>query len=190
MSDPTTVMNGAVAEAGLSVRIEERGPVGQITLKGDLASKPLIAAVKAAVGVAPPKPLTAAFKGDAGAVWMASDELLLMTGYAGVETVCATLREALSGQHTMVVNASDTRAVFRVSGQGARELMAKGAPLDFSETAFPVGTARRTHFAEIAVGIWRCDAEIWEIVCFQSFARHLFDWMSDASVEGAEVGFF
>lgn len=190
MSEPVTTLNGQTVSAGLSAKIEERGLIGQITLRGDLSNAALKKAVKAAIGVAVPAPLTAVFKGDHGAVWMSTDELLLITGYGAAEDVVGKISTDLAKTHHMAVNVSDVRAVVRISGAGARELMAKGAPLDVSDAGFPVGTARRTHFAEVAVGIWRLDDQTWEIVCFQSYARHLFDWLVASSHEGSEVAFF
>ncbi|MBY8975572.1 sarcosine oxidase subunit gamma [Rhodobacteraceae bacterium NNCM2] len=190
MSEPITVLNGAVAENGLSVRIEDRGLVGQITLRGDHANAALAKAVEEVAGVAVPAPLTANFNGDHGAVWMSPDELLLFVAYADAPATAARLSEMLAEVHHMAVNVSDTRTVLRVSGEGARELMAKGAPVDVSDAAFPVGTARRTHFAEIAVGMWRLEGDVWEMVCFQSYARHLFDWLSASSHQGARVNYF
>lgn len=190
MSEPATILNQSTVRDGLTVTIADRGPVGQITLRGDLADPAFGKAVAAATGVGMPAPLTAAFDGDAGAVWMSPDEVLLFVAYAEAEARTADLTSALAGQHHMAINVSDARAVISIEGPGARELMAKGAPLDVSDSAFPVGTARRTHFAEIAVGLWRTGDEAWQVVCFQSYAQHLFDWLVASAGEGSAVGYF
>ena len=67
MSEPRSTLNRSAALAGQSIRIEDRGPVGQVTLRGDLGSEALRAAVKAGVGVDVPGPLHAAFDGGQGA---------------------------------------------------------------------------------------------------------------------------
>ena len=41
MSDPVSTLDGAVAETGQTIRIADRGPVGQITLRGNLTSPAL-----------------------------------------------------------------------------------------------------------------------------------------------------
>jgi sarcosine oxidase subunit gamma len=188
MSDPVSTLDGAVAETGQTIRIADRGPVGQITLRGNLTSPALQTAVNAATGMGVPSPLMAAFDGDTGSVWMSPDELLLFTTYAQADSLTAKLGKALAGEHHMAVNVSDARAVITLEGAGVAEVLAKGAPLDLSETAFPTGSARRTHIAGIAVAFWRRGAQEWEIVCLRSFAKHLFDWLVDASKEGSEVG--
>ncbi|HSF96282.1 MAG TPA: sarcosine oxidase subunit gamma family protein [Thermohalobaculum sp.] len=190
MSEPVSTLNGAAAEAGQTIRIEDRGPVGQVTLRGDLSSKALAKAVKAGVGVAVPGTRQAAFKDGRGAVWMAPDELLLFTEYSEAGTLTAALESALADEHHMAVDVSDARAVLTLSGAGVAEVLAKGAPVDLSEGAFPVGSARRTHVGGIAVGFWRKTETEWEIVCFRSLAKHLFDWLVAASRAGSEVGYY
>jgi len=177
-----------VAQDGQTIRIADRGPVGQVTLRGDLSLPALQAAVTAGTGVGVPGPLMASFDEDTGAVWMSPDELLLLTAYDEADALVAALGEALAGKHHMALNVSDARAVIALSGPGVAEVLAKGAPLDLSPSAFPAGTARRTHIAGIAVGLWRKTGQEWEVVCFRSFAQHLFDWLVASSTEGSEVG--
>jgi sarcosine oxidase subunit gamma len=190
MSEPVTTLNRAVAEAGQTIRIVDRGPVGQVALRGDLKSKALAGAVKAGVGVAVPAALQSAFAGDQGAVWMSPDELLLFTAYDEAGALVASLDAALAGQHYLALDVSDARAVLTLDGAAVPEVLAKGAPLDLSNAGFPVGTARRTHLAGIAVGFWRKAETEWEIVCFRSYAQHLFDWLVAASVAGSEVDYY
>ena len=188
MSEPRTMLNRAGADAGHIIRIEDRGPVGQVTLRAKLGSEAVTAAVRAAVGLEVPSPLTAAFDGAKGVVWMSPDEVLLFTAYDQAGELVEGLEAALSGAHHMAVDVSDARAVIALGGAQVGEVLAKGAPVDLSEAAFPVGTARRTHIGGIAVAFWRRSEEEWEIVCLRSFARHLFDWLLQTSREGSEVG--
>ena len=190
MSEPRSTLNRAAAPAGVTIRIEDRGPVGQVTLRGDLSSVALKKAVKAGVGIDVPDPLRAGFDGGKGAVWMSPDELLLFTAYDQAGELAASLSEAMADEHHLAVDVSDARAVITLSGAGVAEVLAKGAPVDLSDAAFPVGTARRTHIGGVAVGFWRRSEHEWEIVCFRSFARYLFDWLVESSGEGSEVGAF
>jgi sarcosine oxidase subunit gamma len=123
---------------------------------------------------------------------MSPDELMLFTPYAEAGALVAALDEALAGEHHLAVDVSDARAVIGLVGAGVgpgvAEVLAKGAPIDLA--AFPVGAARRTHLGGIAVAFWRKSEDEWEIVCFRSLARHLFDWLVQASREGSEVGAF
>ncbi|GMG80798.1 sarcosine oxidase subunit gamma family protein [Paralimibaculum aggregatum] len=187
-----SALDGRAAEPRPGLRLAECGLRGQITLRaGDLASSALVGAVEAITGVAVPEALSAGFAGDdRGAVWMAPDELLLFVPHAEVAGAVEMLEGALAGTHHMALDVSHARAVLRLEGADAAETLAKGAPLDFSEAGFPVGRARRTHLGGLAVGIWRRGPEEWELVCFRSFAHHLFAWLETSGVEGAEVGRF
>lgn len=188
MSEPRSALDRAAAGAGHLIRIEDRGPVGQVTLRGDLASDTIRAAVRAAVGLDVPAPLNAAFDGPKGAVWMSRDELLLFTAYDQAGEMVEGLEAALAGVHHMAIDVSDARAVIALEGAAVREVLAKGAPVDLSEAACPVGTARRSHIGGVAVAFWPRTEQAWEIVCLRSFARHLFDWLTRTSRDGSEVG--
>jgi len=188
MSEPVSALNGAVADEGHYIRIEDRGPVGQVTLRGDLLSPGLQAAVGEVAGVAVPGIWGANLAADGrGAVWMSTDELLLLMPYGQAGAAVARLEEMLGAEHHMALDVSDARAVLRLTGASVAEVLMKGVPVDLSDRAFGVGLSRRSHLGGIAVGFWRREAEVWEIVCFQSFAQHLFDWLAASSVDGSQV---
>lgn len=170
------------------IGIEPSGLSGMITLRGDLASKALAGAVDDAVGLTVPGPLSVTANGDARAVWMSPDELLLFCAYAEADATVARIGDRMgSAAHHMALNVSDARVVIRLTGARVGEVLAKGAPCDCSDHGFPVGTARRTHMAGLAVAFWRLDAETWEIVALRSYAHHLHAWLEQAALPGSEV---
>ncbi|MEM7497083.1 MAG: sarcosine oxidase subunit gamma family protein [Pseudomonadota bacterium] len=188
------VMSAPVGTAGRviegPVRVAEAGQVGMVTIKADLGLPALAEAVRAACGLDVPAPLTVSLGDERAVVWMAPDELLVMVPASEAAGVAADLEAALGGVHAMVVDVSSARAVFRLEGALAGEVLAKGAPLDFRDGAFPVGTARRTHLGPVAVGIWREAAERWVLVAFRSYAPYTADWLAAAVAPGSEVGHF
>lgn len=188
MSDPVSAIQGRSAD--LAIRIEDAGPQGMVTLRGDLGAAKLAAAVRDAVGVGVPAMGEAAFAGGRGAVWMSPDELLLRMDYADAPGVATALGEALAGTHHLVLDVADARTVIRLSGEAVGEVLAKGAPVDLSTGAFPPGSARRSHMGQIAVAFWRLDETEWEIVALRSYGHHLFDWLAAAAREGGRVGVF
>ena len=112
---------------------------GMITLRGDLGSAKIAKAVKAAVGLTMPD-ARGVKTGTKGAVaWMSPDELMLFCDYAEADAVVAKLEKALKGEHFLAVNVSDARASFTLTGDGVREVIAKGSPADLSPEALPVG---------------------------------------------------
>lgn len=179
MSKLASAMNGASFE-GLA-KVQEAGLVGMITLRGDLASAKVKAAVKAATGCAVPQMRQIEGTLDGGAAWMSPDELLLLVPYSDVEARLSAALAKLDGAHALAVNVSDARAVFRVSGTGAREVMGKLAPVDFSPEAFTAGDFRRSRLAQVAGAFWLDSADSFTIICFRSAADYVFGILSTAA---------
>lgn len=188
MSNPVTATNGArfsgiatVADAGLQ---------GMITLRGDLSSKVLAAAVKAATGVDVPAQRKIAVSQTGAAAWMSPDELLLLVPYEEAVSKTAELAEALKGEHSLAANVSDARSYFTVSGAGAREALAKVSPVDFSVEAFQAGDFRRSRTAQVAAAIWLAEDGDFHVVCFRSVGAYMFDLLSVASHPQSAVGVY
>ncbi|MEM7056488.1 MAG: sarcosine oxidase subunit gamma family protein [Pseudomonadota bacterium] len=187
MSKPVSAL-GSAAARGAYVGITEVGPLGQMTLRGDIGGADIAALISELTGSAVPSTLGVVANGDTRVVWMSPDELLVIMPRDSVASAIARAGEVLGETHHMALDVSDARALIRLSGAQVGEVLAKGVPCDVSERAFPPGTARRTHLAGLAVGIWRVSGDQWEIVCFRSFAHHLMAWLEQAAVPGSQVG--
>ncbi|MGV6803101.1 MAG: sarcosine oxidase subunit gamma [Ruegeria sp.] len=188
MSEPISALNHASHE-GIA-KVEECGLQGMITLRGDLSDKVLIKAVKDATGQKMPGQREANVKGETGVCWMSPDELLVLVPYAEVESKLADMTNALSGVHALAVNVSDARAVFRVSGAHAREVLGKLAPVDLAADAFQPGEIRRSRLAQVAGAFWMDDEETFRVVCFRSAADYVYNLLKVAVQPGSEVGVY
>ncbi|SEO30393.1 sarcosine oxidase subunit gamma [Salinihabitans flavidus] len=188
MSEAVSALNAATASGVATV--EEVGLRGMITLRGDLSGKAVAAAVKAAVGAGVPD-VRRIVQGDQGAAaWMSPDELLLLTGYDRAAEAVAAAQDAMGTAHGLVVNVSDARAGFRVSGGGAREVLGKLSPVDFSAEAFGAGQFRRSRLAQVPAAIWANENGSLEVICFRSVAQYVFDLLRVSGETGGEVGFY
>lgn len=185
MSDPVSALRGAVFEGFVTIR--EAGPVGMITIRGDLTSKPFIAAITKATGVAVPGQRQITRQGDRALAWMSPDELLLILPHGAAGGMVGELDKAMSGQHSLAVEVSDARAVFDITGAGTRDVLAKLMPVDFSAAAFGEGMIRRSRLAQVAAAVWIESDGAFRLVCFRSVARYVFDALSVAGQEGSEV---
>ncbi|WP_299982523.1 sarcosine oxidase subunit gamma [uncultured Ruegeria sp.] len=188
MSEPISALNHASYE-GIA-KVEECGLQGMITLRGDLSDKVLAKAVKDATGQKVPGQRQALVNGDTGVCWMSSDELLVLVPYTEVEAKLAAMTNGLSGTHALAVNVSDARAVFRISGVSAREVLGKVAPVDFAVGAFQPGQIRRSRLAQVAGAFWMDDAETFRVVCFRSTADYVFKLLKVAAQPGSKVGVY
>jgi sarcosine oxidase subunit gamma len=187
MSDARSALPGA-AFAG-TVRIEEAGLRGMVTLRADLGADVVRTAVKDIIGAEVPGVRRASFAKGRGALWMSPDELLLLVPPAGAPAAAAQLGRGLAGVHHLVAEVSDARAVFRLTGDLAavREVLAKLSPADLSPSAFAEGEVRRTKLGQVAAAFWIEDGGI-TLVSFRSVAAYVFDLLSNAAEH--EVGYF
>jgi len=188
MAEPVTALNGACFE-GLAT-VGDGGLTGMITLRGDLSSKEMKAAVKKAVGLDIPGQRQALAGEGTAALWMSPDELLVICAYDEVAQTIATLDAALEGQHYLAVNVSDARTYLRVSGAGAREVLAKLCPVDLSPDAFTPGMFRRTRMAQVPAAFWLDAGGTFHVVCFRSVADYAFNIPKTAALPGGEVGVY
>lgn len=188
MSDVALALGGATFD-GL-VKIEELAGQGMITLRGDLTDKAIVAAVKDVFGVTLPGTRETAFDGTNGALWMSPDEALLLCPYDAARSKADDLAAKLADAHALVVNVSDTRAVFQLKGRMLREVIAKLAPVDMSPDAFKPGMVRRTRMAQVAAAFWMDDASTARVVCFRSVAEYMFGILSTSADDAAAVNHF
>ncbi len=188
ISAPVSALNNARFD-GLA-EITECGLQGMITLRGDLTARALKAGATQASGAKIPAPGRANITGDSGLCWMSPDELLVLCPYGEVETRLDALTTRLGDMFALAVNVSDARALFRVSGPSAREVLAKLCPVDMSPQAFTPGMFRRTRMAQVPAAFWMDEDDSIRIICFRSAADYVFGVLSAAAQKGSGVGYF
>ncbi len=177
MSD---LMSFSEIDGSGAVLVAAQRRVMMVTLKAEL-SKATRAAIKKALGT----PVPAARKIANGIAWMAPDELLIMVPQGDTpEAMIARLTAELKAP-MLAVDVSDARAVFTLKGNKAREVLAKGAPVDLAPEAFTLGDFRRTRLGQVAVAFWlEADDEI-TLVCFASLKQFMFEWLVNAAQKGS-----
>ena len=188
MSNAISILNRASFSG--AVKITDSRLRGMITLRGDLDSAQFKAAVSAAVGSDIPAQRKIAHGPMGGVAWMSPDELLLLVAYDQADAIAAQISETLGAEHHMAVNVSDARAIFRIEGQGAREVLAKGAPIDLSPEAFGIGDLRRTRVGQLAAAFWMTQTDTFELICFRSVGEFMFDWLTNAARDGSLPEYF
>ncbi|MFQ5623553.1 MAG: sarcosine oxidase subunit gamma [Paracoccaceae bacterium] len=188
MSEAVSALPGAKNEG--EVAVEEAGLRGMVTLRGDLDSEAIALALKDATGL--PVPAQRQIVGGDGraVAWMSPDELLIMVPHPEAPGIVGRLSAALSGEHHLALDVSDARAVFSIHGKGAREVLAKGAPVDLSPAGFARGEVRRTRVGQIAAAFWLVDEDHFELVCFRSVAGFMFEWLKTAALPGSLPEYF
>jgi sarcosine oxidase, subunit gamma len=151
--------------------------MGMVAVRGDLS------AIGAVLG-ARPAPLTFVDVDDLTVAWMSPDEVLVLCPTSAVPDLLARLASGLAGRHHLAVDLSDARAMFRLAGAGASEVLAKLTPVDMAPAAFPPGTFRRSKLGQIAAAMWR-DEQGFGVVCFRSVGDYAEALLRQSAADGA-----
>lgn len=179
------------APQGLSVSIREIAGRGMIDLRGLATDADFIAAAGEAFGISLPLvPRTSISWGDIKILWLSPDQWLILCPHAKVADLLATLDNALQGIHSLCVDVSDMRAVIRIEGEGAREVLMKGAAIDLLGPEYPQGTIRRARYAEIGALIHIVEDDIIDLYVFRSYAQYAWDHLLATAKEGAKIRVF
>ena len=168
-----------------AARVGAAAPMGMITVRGNLASKSLSAAIRDATGLEIPGTRAINSAAEASVAWMSPDELLLFVERSAVEATLAELDARLKGEHMLFADVSDARVAFRVSGPSAREVLAKGTPVDLAAGAFDPGMFCRTRLGQVPVAFWMSGDEEVTLLCFRSVGRFVHDWLTTAAESGS-----
>ena len=181
MSEPVSALGGASFQGFATIR--EIGPLGMITLRGK-GLKSLDKAVKAVTGTKLPAQRRIVVEGDRACGWMSPDEYLLILPYEGVSDALASLAKSLAGEHYLAVDVSDARAVFRIEGDNAADVLRKLSPVDFDK--LEPGELRRSRAAQVAAAIWKQDQEF-TLVCFRSVAGYVMGLLTHSAQPGSQL---
>lgn len=177
-----SALNHAKFDGFASIR--EIGPLGMITLRAKPDVSGLAEAIRAAVGTDVPAVRKIAVNGEKAAGWMSPDEYLLILPYGETGAALAAIGEALKGQHYLAETVSDARAVFRIEGAKADQVLAKLSPVDFA--TLEANELRRTRAAQVAAAFWK-DGDGFTLVCFRSVASYVMGLLSHSAQNGSEL---
>ena len=114
--------------------------------------------------------------------WLAVSESLAHEALAG------DLSQRLAGLAS-ISDQSGGRTVLRVSGPRARDVLAKGLPVDLDPRAFPLGSAAASVIGHMGVQLWQVDdTRSYDIAVFRSLSQSFWRWLTASAAEfGYEV---
>jgi sarcosine oxidase subunit gamma len=112
-----------------------------------------------------------AFVGTGPGVWLALFE------QAG-PLMASDLAASLAGLAS-VADQSSSYAVLRIAGASAREILSRGAFIDFDPSVFGPGSAAVTTISHVGVSIWQVDdVPTYDVALFRSYADSFWHWMT------------
>ena len=198
MSDPN--FNNGLAEAEAingSIAVSIINDRGMIDLRGDIKDKKFSTSIQKVLGITlPDAPRQSTSKETNTLLWLSPDQWLLLCPRTDVEKIIIKLQTALNEVHSLVVDVSDARTIFRLEGTGAKEVVTKGAPIDLSAQDCKAGYVRRLRFAEMAALIHIVstdasnDSETIDLFVFRSYAQYAWDWLAATSSKQSKLDIF
>lgn len=116
------------------------------------------------------------------ALWLGPDEWWVL-GADGAE-LTEKLAKVLAGQPAAVTEVGESRSCITVAGPHARDLLAKGCPLDLHPRVFQPGGCAQSTLGKAGVLIHQLgDEPAYDIYVLRSFAEYLWLWLEDAAQE-------
>lgn len=182
MSESVSALGGASYNGFVAVR--EIGPLGMISLRVKSGAAGLEVAIRGVTGTGVPGQRMIEVQGDCAAAWMSPDEYLLILPYDQTGAALEGISAALAGQHHLAAVVSDARAVFRLEGDKADQVIRKLCPVDIDRLA--AGEVRRTRAAQVAAAFWR-QGDGFTLVCFRSVAPYVMGLLTHSAMAGSEL---
>ena len=110
--------------------------------------------------------------------WLGPDEWLLSAELGREKDLAAQLGKNLAGQPHSLVDVTGGQLLMRLTGQRAREVLAKGCTLDLHPRAFKVGQCAQTTLAKASMLIALVDdTPTFDLIVRRSFAEYAARWL-------------
>lgn len=186
--------HAGAAAAGL--HLGERRFLAKLNLRGDPGRQGFMDAVAAELDGFHPRviPNTAVRTDRFDLLWLGPDEWLVVSAPGSEIALEAKLAAALAPHGGTVTDVTETRTTIVVTGPNARDVLAKGCPLDLHPRVFAAGACAQSLIAKVGVILHRTDGGEpgehlrFELHVLRSFADYLWRFLEDAGQEcGVQV---
>ena len=130
------------------------------------------------------KAVAAAIDGLKGATvqWAGPDQYFVTAEGRGEGALHAQVKASLGGDGS-VSEQSHGRVIIRISGPRARNVLAKGTPVDLHPDEFPLGKSALTQMAHVGVHLSRVGEDDFDLSVFRGFAESFWEWITEQAEE-------
>lgn len=176
-----------------AIAISEIADRSMIDVRTGAGDTDAMTALEEVLGFAlPTEPRTSTALNGRAALWLSIDQWLVAAPLEERSKLVTDLELAAMPHFSAITDMSDARAIIRMQGAGAREIVMKGAAVDLTRSDHSLGAVRRILFAEIAamVHIAAIGPDILDLYIFRSYADYAWDWISKAAKPGASLRLF
>lgn len=195
MAETTPIAQTAIAQSPIAISGPETLVAGWVVSgrrsEADLTLTDLTPLTKVAVRADPNGPMADALAMHPGTVLVTgvvSGEWLVFAEVGEQARVVAWLESQGDGEFASVVDLTHGRALLRLTGRQASEVLAKECAVDLSDRGCPNGSALRTAVAGLAVDVVRNDRDgvpSYLLHCERSSGQYISDALLEA---GADIG--
>lgn len=114
--------------------------------------------------------------------WAGPDQYFVLAEGRGEGALYREVKAAV-GDAASVSDQSHGRIIIRISGAKARNVLAKGTPVDLHPDHFPVGKSALTQMAHVGVHLTRVDEDAYDLSVFRGFAESFWEWITEQAEE-------
>lgn len=195
---PQATLGGAFGEARAvsgfkfdAATLTERADIGCVLLTSAVAASDVVESAAKVLGVEPPVApgavASAAARSAPGrlALWLSPRSWLIQCGAEEDEGLVARLNAAFPNALAHAAPLTDALCWFELSGPASLALLTEGGFVSLERQGLPVGHAKRTLIAQIAVVVVRESETGWLLGVERSRARYFVEWLGQAA--GARV---
>lgn len=180
--------NGVPGPGDAAARLEIRPGYGYLNLRGDAADGQFLQAVQQALGQSLPVVPNTFTEGDHTIYWLGPDEWLLSAGLGQEKETAGQLEQSLAGQCHSLVDVTGGQVLLRLGGSRAREVLAKGCPLDLHPRVFKTGRCAQTTLAKTSMLVALVDdTPTFDIIVRRSFAEYAARWLQHSGGKITEL---
>jgi sarcosine oxidase subunit gamma len=150
-----------------------------VNIRGTASDPAFSSAVQTATGL----PLPAAANTASAAsvwqiLWLGPNEWWITGPDGEADSLIEALRANLAGQHATACDVSESRAIIRLKGPKARDVLMRGVTLDLHPREFRVGQCAQTGLSRANALLHLIDdTPTFEIYVLKSFSDYLWRWL-------------
>ncbi|MEM7429786.1 MAG: sarcosine oxidase subunit gamma family protein [Pseudomonadota bacterium] len=95
----------------------------------------------------------------------------------------AALSKAFKAEQAVVTELGHSRTILRVSGDAARDVLARGMPVDLDQGVFARGAFVQTGIHGVAVLCHRSGRDQFDLIMPRNFAVNIYEWLEETAAQ-------
>lgn len=129
-----------------------------------------------------PKPNRVTSEGDHSLFWLGPNEYFLIAPEDQKENLKNDLSQSMHGFHHAIVDLSESRTIFNLTGNQARDVLMRGMSIDLHPREFAAGQCVQSSLGKVNILLHQIsDEPSYDIYVWNSFADYTWRWLEKIS---------